>query len=200
MSTFHLQYHQHHHSGHLHNSYSDKNYHQLPQESTITTTGLRNLSNSPRKAVILKRVTPNEEDEADIFGKLTAKKLRNLSAEQRDSMMIQINQLFYDKCHKKYQRVSPKRKMVDKCISTLPAVQYQARIIRRATTPTTLEEALETPSYILPVKFFGQNGEQMDVQACAMMQPVSSEPKPVEQEATTPKPPNEKSGLKCGLM
>ncbi|VEN38003.1 unnamed protein product [Callosobruchus maculatus] len=38
----------------------------------------------------------DEEDECSIFGKLVAKKLRTLTEDRRDLMMIKINQLFYD--------------------------------------------------------------------------------------------------------
>lgn len=37
-----------------------------------------------------------DNDECTIFGQLIAKKMRNLSEERRDVMMVKINQLFVD--------------------------------------------------------------------------------------------------------
>ncbi|XP_050360316.1 uncharacterized protein LOC126780094 [Nymphalis io] len=44
-----------------------------------------------------------EDDECSIFSKLIAKKMRKLSEERRDLMMIKINQLFYSECHEHHR-------------------------------------------------------------------------------------------------
>lgn len=41
-----------------------------------------------------------EEDECCIFGKLIAKKMRKRSQDRRDLMMVKINELFYNECHR----------------------------------------------------------------------------------------------------
>ncbi|RVE54385.1 hypothetical protein evm_000870 [Chilo suppressalis] len=44
------------------------------------------------------RSKDNDDDECSIFGILIAKKLRRLTEEHRDIMMVKINQLFIDEC------------------------------------------------------------------------------------------------------
>nr|XP_049705283.1 uncharacterized protein ZK546.14 isoform X2 [Helicoverpa armigera] len=74
---------------------SDKNYQTVEQEPTITSS-INQQPNHPRKAIVLKRVYPHCEDEADLFGKLTAMKLRRLPNEHRHDVMLQIDELLYD--------------------------------------------------------------------------------------------------------
>ncbi|KAF9415157.1 hypothetical protein HW555_007134 [Spodoptera exigua] len=60
----------------------------------------KHFTDQPRKGLILKRVAPNySDDETDLFGKLTAKKLRRLPEHERDLMMLQINQMLHNKIY-----------------------------------------------------------------------------------------------------
>ncbi|KAJ8715795.1 hypothetical protein PYW07_010277 [Mythimna separata] len=212
-----------HHDGHLLDGYSDDGYRPLQQEATVSTSETRRLSNQPRQAVILKRVaqTSHEDDEADIFGKLTAKKLRKLSDEKRDYMMIQINQLFYDKCYKR--KVQPKPRMADKGTSTLPSVQYEAKIkkiYRVGTIPKNYPAAAPVPIMLANlhkpvVTSTNKLKTSAPLQRTAVPSSSSSSPsnvpEPVVQVAATPMPtvaPTTEAasqqtstpGYKCGLM
>ncbi|XP_035441547.2 uncharacterized protein DDB_G0286299 isoform X1 [Spodoptera frugiperda] len=70
-----------------------------PEEEQLPTNIKRRIirkhfADQPRKALILKRVAPDySNDESELFGKLTAKKLRRVSQRDRDLLMMQINQM-----------------------------------------------------------------------------------------------------------
>lgn len=70
-----------------------------PEEEQLPTNIRRRIirkhfADQPRKALILKRVAPDyTNDESELFGKLTAKKLRRVSQRDRDLLMMQINQM-----------------------------------------------------------------------------------------------------------
>lgn len=92
-----------------------------------------------------------EDDESEIFGKLTAKKLRKLPEKDRDSLMIEINQLIYKKCHPPAKpRNETKGPVVVNPKSKVPA-QFKAKMIYRVDSlpkhikPPVKPEALPLP-------------------------------------------------------
>nr|XP_026483151.1 uncharacterized protein LOC113391404 [Vanessa tameamea] len=68
-------------------------------------------------------VSHEEDDECSIFGKLIAKKMRKLSEERRDLMMIKINQLFYTECHEQNRPSSSSAMSFHMGNSSLPRMQ-----------------------------------------------------------------------------
>lgn len=61
----------------------------------------------------------DDEDECSIFGKLVAKKMRTLTEERRDLMMIKINQLFYDE-RQEYNRSNSSKSMASYMFTPSP--------------------------------------------------------------------------------
>uniref|UniRef100_A0A2A4JT81 DEK-C domain-containing protein n=1 Tax=Heliothis virescens TaxID=7102 RepID=A0A2A4JT81_HELVI len=164
---------------------SDENYQCLQQESTITTSARHRLPNNTRKAIILKRVNPSyEDDEADIFGKLTAKKLRRLPVEQRDSTMIQINQLLYDNI---YPRPAGNRSK--DLISTTSNISVSGPIQAKK-----LYRVNAIPNNIRPV----------NLSACNAAPPISlakiPKPSPVPSNEVQETNASNNSGYNCTIM
>ncbi|XP_046976219.1 uncharacterized protein LOC124542299 [Vanessa cardui] len=71
-----------------------------PSQPQLQSSPISKRHPGPQQTDQVKQMTHYEEDdECNIFGKLIAKKMRKLSEERRDYMMIRINQLFYTECH-----------------------------------------------------------------------------------------------------
>lgn len=136
----------------------------------------------------------HEEDEAEIFGKLTAKKLRSLSDEERDCMMIEINQLFYDIRYRNDEETYlPKPRTVNKSTNTYatppmpPMYQFPAKKVYRVNSmPYNLMSRTGFAAASYPISFAGR---LMPVSISGMPSTLvlpSNVPEPVVQEAATP--------------
>lgn len=85
----------------------------------------------------------NNDDECSVFGVLIAKKLRKLSEERRDVMMVKINQLFIEE-----RRKTRRRNSLSTMVSNSPspsgyeAVNYNSK--------ASINETNSSHEYILP--------------------------------------------------
>ncbi|XP_022827463.1 putative DNA helicase INO80 isoform X1 [Spodoptera litura] len=136
----------------------------------------KHFTDQPRKAVILKRVAPNySDDEAELFGKLTAKKLRKLPEHERDLMMLRINQMLLVKLYSINMHL-------DKATQTtpLPSPQFQTKKLYRVNAIPNINKPPNQTTASAPI-------------------PPANEPKP---EVTTTKETPESSwtGRFCSIM